>query len=190
MIYKTDVIEKFIEYQSVAESQKKGEKFIMYITVNSNTFNMNLNAIKDTCIKNYLKKLSTIRKPEVVTIGQMKTYYYFKLNEIFTKYDFHIEFLPPVFYMGSAYPNKQTGKLLNHRMMTFTVLGTKKKKNENLFKQNCEAFLNNKFIFATDRVINCYNDERFIKENDYNPDIQELIKGSYTYQNLWPARAD
>ena len=185
LIYKTDVIEKFIEYQALAGSQNKGQKFIMYLTVNSNTFDQDLAEIKDPCIKAYLKKISAIRKVEVVAVRQMKAYCYHKLNQIFLKHNFHCEFLPPVFYMGSAYPNKETRKLVNHRMMTFTILGTLKKDGEVLFKQDCEAFLNNKFIFATDKAISCYNDERYIKEVDYDSNIKELINDSHTYQNLW-----
>lgn len=184
-ITKLEVIDKFLEYELEAGNQGKGEKFVMYITVNTNSFDEDLTSIKDSIIKKYLKKISTIKKPEVLAVRHLKAYCFSMLNEKFKKYDFNIEFLPPVFYLGSNYPNKETRKLQSHRMMTFTILGTKRKDTQELYSQDCEKFLNDKFIFATDKVISCFNDERYIEESDYDPDIQKIIENSYTYQNLW-----
>ncbi|MFA6275627.1 MAG: hypothetical protein WC622_02700 [Pedobacter sp.] len=184
-ITKLDVIDKFLEYELVASNDGKGEKFIMYITVNTNSFDEDLSAIKDACIKKYLKKISAIKKPEVLAVRHLKAYCYSMLSERFRKYDFHVEFLPPVFYHGSSYPNRDTGKLLPHRMMTFTILGTRRKDAEQLYVQDCEKFLNDKFIFATDKVISCFNDEKYITENDYDPDIQKIIAESYSSKTLW-----
>jgi len=184
-ITKLDVIDKFLEYELVASNQGKGEKFIMYITVNTNSFEGDLSEIKDSCVRKYLKKISDIKKPEVLATRQLKAYCFAMLSERFKKYDFQVEFLPPVFYYGTNYPNKETRKLQPHRMMTFTILGSRRKAEEPLFNQDCQTFLNNKFIFATDKVISCFNDEKFITENDFDPDIQKIIEGSYSFQKLW-----
>lgn len=184
-ITKLEVIDKFLEYELAASKQGKGQKFIMYITVNTNTFNNDLKEVKENCIKKYLKKVSAIRKPEVLAVRNLKAYCFAMLRQQFEKYDFNIEFLPPVFYYGSQYPNRETHKLQPHRMMTFTILGTRRIDDQALYNQDCDKFLTDKFVFATDKAISCFNDEKYIAENDYNPNIEEIILNSYTFKNLW-----
>ncbi len=184
VIHKLDLIDKLLKHQS--EQEDKGANFIMYLTVNANTFESDDNAsIKTKEIRKYLKKIDAIRKPEVKAIRQIKAHGFYHIVRCFNDNGFHAELLPPVFYHGSLYPNKEKSfKPEHHRMMTFTILGTKIKKDESSFVQDAEVFLNQQFIFANDTSISCYNDA-YINEQVYNADVIELLKNSHTYNNLW-----
>jgi hypothetical protein len=185
IIHKTDAISKLMEYQRRNGDEGKGSRFIMYLTVNSDTFEENLTAIKDVYFKDYLKKIKNIRKPEVLAVRKMKAYCFYHIRQIFHKHDFQVEFLPPIFYYGSDYPNREKGITENHRMMTFTILGTRRRdSNEPLYHQNEEEFLNKQFIFANDSKIGCFKD-KFIEEDPYDPDVLKILTASYTYKYLW-----
>lgn len=183
IIYKTDAIKKLLEHQANTSHGGNGN-FIMYLTVNAQTFRDDGGTVKDPDIKKYLKMISKIRKPEVKAAREMKAYCYYTLRSIFDTQGFHAEFLPPVYYMGSGYPNRETGKMDNHRMMTFTILGSRKAKDEVSFAQNTSTFLNQKFIFATDTKISPYIDS-FVDEIDCEHDSETLIKSSQIYTSYW-----
>jgi hypothetical protein len=181
-IYKIDVIDKFLEYQA---KQASGEKFIMYLTINSNFFADNLATINKQYLKDYTKVLAKITKPEVVAIRKIKAFAFEKITERFHNNGFHVEFLPPIYYQGSLYPNREkSGKKENHRMMTFTILGTKNTTDNPSYKQNPDLFLKQRLIFANNKSISCY-DDKYIRETDYDPDVVKLVKASYTYTKLW-----
>jgi hypothetical protein len=159
----------------------------MYLTVNTDTFRDDGVTIKDTVIKAYLKKVAKITKPEVKAAREMKAYCFDALIKIFHGNDFHVEFLPPVYYFGSGYPNKTTGKIDNHKMMTFTVLGTQRSNGESLFQQDVHAFLHQKFVFATDTKISPFNDStiaKYFTEFDCEHDAAKLIATSTIFDKF------
>jgi hypothetical protein len=185
IIYKCEVIDKLLEYQKNIGKGDEGSKFLMYLTVNANTFEEDTSFMKDKIFKEYLKKVNTIKKPDVHAARKMKVYCFALLRDIFHRNDFHAEFLPPIFYFGSSYPNKKKGgEMDNHHMMTFTILGTKRNAAEALYLQNEEDFLNSQFIFADSTKISCYTD-RYITETAYKPNVSELLLNSHTCQHLW-----
>src|SRR5436190_16206930 len=121
--YKLDVIKRLLEFQDKITSPPKN-KFIMFLTVNSNFIEENIDSIKNSSIVNYKKMISKISKPAARQIRLLKAYTYHHISEHFNKNNFNVEFLPPIFYQGSAYPNvDKGGKMENHMMLTFTILG-------------------------------------------------------------------
>lgn len=181
IIYKSQAIDRLLDFQK----KQNGSKFLMYLTVNSDTFDEDLSKVKEPFFKDYIKRIKQVTKPEVLAVRRMKAFCFNEIRNIFLNHDFHVEFLPPIFYLGSEYPNRaKGGKIENHRMMTFTILGTKRKDGEELYRQNEEEFLNRQFIFASDKAITCYID-RYIEEQTYDPNVENLILNSYTYKNLW-----
>lgn len=180
IITKSQAIDKLLDFQK----KLNGSKFLMYLTVNSDSFEEDLSKLKEQPFKDYIKKIKKITKPEVLAVRRMKAYCFHELRDIFYSQNFHVEFLPPVFYFGSEYPNVQKARIENHRMMTFTILGTKGENGEELYRQNAEEFLNQQFIFANNKAIICYID-KYIQEQPFDPNVQNLIINSYTYQNLW-----
>lgn len=190
VVYKTDIIQKLLEHQKTATPEVNHRNFIMYLTVNANTFNIGNAQINDASVKEYLKKVGKIHKPEVRAAREVKAYCYHVLGKIFKEQDFHVEFLPPVYYMGTSYPNKQTGASENHKMMTFTVLGSQRTNNEAFLEQDSSLFLNQKFIFATDTKISSFEDRfigNYIKETDCEHDATKLINTSLIVQKFWSA---
>ena len=183
--YKLEVIDKLLEYERFTSESGKGSRFLMYLTVNSNIFNAEFPKVDNPEISAYVKMVKKITKPEVQAVRLMKSYCFHELTKIFNNNKFHAEFLPPIFYQGSSYPNQNKGsKSQYHRMMTFTILGTKLNDGTNLYNQDAKAFLNSKFLFANNQSILCFND-KFIEETAYNADAVELITKSHTYTNLW-----
>ena len=181
---KLQVIEQLLNYQQEAPTEMKGSKFIMYLTVNSNIFNGNVSKIKDKVFTDYFKRLNQITKAEVKAIRFMKAYCFHEISNLFEQYRFKAEFLPPIFYMGSSYPNQNRGsKDQHHRMMTFTVLGTRAVSTKP-YKQDVKSFLESKFIFATNNGFKCFSDT-FIEESDFAPNAVDLLTNSYTYKFLW-----
>ncbi len=175
VIHKIDVIKRLLEHQNTV-SAANNSTFIMYLTVNANSFNDN-NKILDKEINEYLKKINKITKPEVKAARLMKAYCFNVLKTIFEEQKFHVEFLPPVYYLGSSYPNRSSaGKSIdNHRMMTFTILGRQRvDEKEQLHKQSPSTFLGQKFIWATDTTISPYKDT-YIEESDCEHDSIKLI---------------
>jgi hypothetical protein len=183
IIYKTQVIEKLLMHQSKVTAPAKSS-FIMYLTVNSQSFQDDGTTIKDPAIKAYLKKVKGIKKTEVKAAREMKAYCYSTLRSIFHDAGYHVEFLPTVYYLGSGYPNRTTGGQDNHRMMTFTVLGTQRQGKEPIHQQDAKTFLEQKFVWATDKAISAYQDTH-ITEMDFECDSMKLIKNSPICQKYW-----
>ena len=182
--YKLQVIERLLDYQKLAAQANKGSRFIMYLTINSNIFNGDMSHIKDKEFLTYIKTINKLTKPEVKAVRQMKAYCFHELIKIFNEKGFQAEFLPPIFYQGSAYPNKNNGsKNQYHRMMTFTILGTKKNGSAT-FKQPITAFLEERFAFANNRGLQSFKDS-FINETDFTASAVDLLRNSYTYRFLW-----
>jgi len=184
--HKLEVIDKLLSFQK--DNRDNGSRFIMYLTVNSNTFNQNyLKELSGSEYGRYLKKLDTIRKPEVVAVRHLKAFCFHRMTEIFEKNNFSVEFLPPVFYLGSEYPNRAKGNFENHRMMTFTILGTNAA-GQSSIKQDVWKFLSQKFVFANNSRLMPYTD-KFIDEDDLQSKIIELMEGTLTYKELWSKMA-
>ena len=184
--YKLDVIDELLKYQAAVTNDSASSRFLMYITVNSNIFKGDVSHIKDSVLKTYFKGIKKVTKPEVVATRLMKAYCFYELVTRFNKYNFNVEFLPPIFYQGSEYPNQNNGSQKQfHRMMTFTILGTKMPNGVQLYQQDRNNFLNSKFIFATDKQIQCYSDRFLPDELDFNPDPIKLIQESHTFTQLW-----
>lgn len=182
--YKLQVIERLLQYQQKTANEDKGSKFIMYLTVNSDIFNGDVSKIKETTFTGYFKQLNKINKAEVKAIRLMKAYCFHEIATLFEQYGFNVEFLPPIFYMGSSYPNQNRGsKDQHHRMMTFTILGTNAEKAKP-YKQDIKTFLESKFVFATNDGFQCFSD-RFIEESDFDPNAADLLANSHTYKFLW-----
>ncbi len=185
IIRKSDAIARLMEYQGVNDDENKSSKFIMYLTINSDTFDEDLESIKEQYIRDYLKKLKSVTKPEVLAVRKMKAYCFYHVKSIFQQKGFEVEFLPPIFYLGSQYPNRNKGgKDESHRMMTFTILGTRNASPNASYEQDGEQFLSKQFIFANDTKITCYVD-KYITEVGYDPNVQNLLTQSFTYKNLW-----
>lgn len=183
--YKVDIIKRLLEHQLKVSNDEKNRNFIMYLTVSSDTFKISESEIDNKIINAYLKKIGKLTKPAVKAARQMKAYCYFILSKIFREEGFHSEFLPTVYYMGSEYPNKEKGgKLDNHRMMTFTVLGTRRKDNEEFLEQNIEKVLSEKFIWVTNSAISPYKDIH-IEETDCEHNSQKVIQASDIFKKYW-----
>lgn len=184
--YKLQVIERLLEHQKKGAEANKGHRFIMYLTINSNVFDSDISKIKNKEFTDYIKNVKKITKPEVVAVRLMKAYCFYELREIFTHQGFNAEFLPPIFYQGSAYPNKNQGsKDQFHRMMTFTILGTKLKEGQNGIPQEISSFLNTKFAFANNKTLQCYTDKYMLNETNFISTPTELLTQTNTYKFLW-----
>jgi hypothetical protein len=122
-------------------------------------------------------------------IRLLKAYTFYKLNEVFKKFEFHIEILPTIYYQGSGtYFDEQRQTDRPYWLQTFTILGTPIKLNEpaTTYNQDFKEFLKKKFVFINDSGIKCFT-EANITEEDYTPSIAELLNASHTISNLWPA---
>jgi hypothetical protein len=185
---KIDVVEKLFEYQNTLSEKSSAKNFLFYLTVHSNFLESKMEEVKSREISNYRKKYSKIKKgKDAITIRDLKAYTFYKLSKIFKNLSFHFEFLPPIFYQGSSYPNREKGgKYEHHWMLTFTVLGSKVKEEEKVYEQDIKTFLENKFIFASNTNIRIFTDNHLpFRENDYDPNPVNLLKESYVYNNYW-----
>lgn len=183
--FKLDVIKKLLDIQEKLQ-QVNGNKFIMFLTVNSNFLEDNMDSIANAEIKKYKKIIAKITKPAVREVRLLKAYTFHHVTEHFKAHNFDVEFLPPIFYEGSSYPNKNKGgKKDPHMMLTFTILGTKMKAGASATPQNIQSFLESKFIFANDTAFSNYNDPAIASEKDCVTDVDQLLKSSNTYTQLW-----
>jgi len=186
--YKIDVISRLIENQKELYETASIKDFILYLTVHSNFLESNMSDVKCREITNYRKKYSSLKKgKDAATVRDLKAYTYNKVSEIFNSNTFHCEFLPPIFYQGSSYPNREKGgKLDHHWMLTFTILGSGCTNEEILYEQDTKKYLEDKFLFANDKGIQLFNDRGIpFPENEYTPSPTELLQDSYIFKTLW-----
>jgi len=186
--FKIDVIKKLVQYQNELCEQCNGKHFIFYMTVHSNFLESNMDEIDSQEITLFRKKFKSVTKGKnTLAVRDLKAYTYFKLAEIFKENSFHFEFLPPIFYQGSEYPNREKGgKLENHWMLTFTILGTKNTTKNDVYQQDMKKYLEDKFVFASNTKFQLFNDAHFpFSENDYTPSAKELLINSYIFKNYW-----
>lgn len=185
-VNKLQVIEELLRHQSKAPEINVNKRFIMYLTVNANIFNGDLGQVQDPIYKKYIAAIKKITNPQIAAVRQLKVYCHSELSQIFARTGFNVEFLPTIFYFGSSYPNKEKGgKEDKHRMLTFTILGTRLIDPETPVKQDVSKFLNERFVYASDKAIHTYIEKTF-SENDFTPDPVTVLQETYTYQTLWP----
>jgi hypothetical protein len=184
--YKLDAIDKLIQYQLNVEAEKKSDKFLMFITVNSDFLERNYDDIVDRKFQKYRTRINnnTINPSRQARL--IKAYTYHFLNQIFLKYNFQAEFLPPMYYEGSGgYRDPKTNQWRPTMMLTFTILGTNV---ENFMtpvvNQNVDEYLALKFLYASNTALSCHT-ERRITETDFNPDPIDMLQKSITVKNLW-----
>ncbi|HSZ84607.1 MAG TPA: hypothetical protein VK787_01180 [Puia sp.] len=184
--HKLEVINELLNYQNIAfEKNKSCAKFIMFLTINANSFNADTSLIKEKEYSDYFKKIKKINHKEVVAVRNLKAYCHYNLSKIFKENGFLADFFPPIFYFGSSYPNQHRGGRAEfHRMMTFTILGTKIKNQDELISQNVAEFLSEAFLFANDQKLKCFKD-KFIDENEFSSVPDVLLKRTSTYKKYW-----
>ena len=98
--------------------------FALFLTVHTKFFEKIVSNIEDSVIKNYIKQNLKGITGEKRLARLLKAYTFYTLGEIFKKHGFHIELLPPIYYMGTGTYFDENKIERNHWMLTFTVLGT------------------------------------------------------------------
>jgi hypothetical protein len=184
--YKLDAVDKLIEHQVNVEEANRSDKFLMFITVNSDFLERNYDDINDSKFKKYRTRINNNAIDPSRQARLIKAYTYYHLNEIFAKYNFRAEFLPPMYYEGSGGRRiSGTNQWKPTMMLTFTILGTNIENLEApIAYQNVDEYLAMKFLYANNTALSCHT-ERRIAETDFNPEPIEMIKKSVTINSLW-----
>jgi hypothetical protein len=184
--YKLDAIEKLIELQTNITTEKKSDKFLMFVTVNSNFLEKSYDDISDRIFKKYKNLIDQKTVDPSRQARLIKAYSYYFLNKIFQKYNYQAEFFPPMYYEGSdGYRAKGTNAWVPTMMLTLTILGTHLGNFEDETpKQDAQEYLNYKFLYANSKSLYCHTEKR-ISEVDFTADPIELLQNSITIKNLW-----
>lgn len=183
--YKLETISRLLELQSMIQGELSN-RFVMFLTVNSIFWDDEYRAINVEYLKEYSKRLTKLDNKQK-TARQLKAFVFYHLNDAARKTGFNLEFLPPIYYKGRGGMKNEKGKMKEHWLTTFTLLGTNLRdlpKGIKGYKQSEEDFLHSKFIFANDNTFSCFT-EKNISERDINLNPVELVKESQTCQILW-----
>ena len=185
--FKIDVIEKLISIQRDRFNNGANACFAMFLTVNSHFFERMVTTIDDQVIKNYIANDLKGIIGDKRLIRLLKAYTFYKLNEVFKRHNFHIEILPAIYYMGSGtYYDEKRKTDRPFWLLTFTILGTPINLNDPpiSYQQDFKEFLKKKFVFINDQGISCFT-ESSLSEDDYSPQISDLLSTSHTVTKLW-----
>jgi hypothetical protein len=162
--YKLEAIAKLLEQQRdlpIADVQKG---FTMFVTVHANINELDLlvhkNDISSGEYADYYNRIMTLTGIEK-KIRLVKLSMFHFLKTYFCSRFFVPHFLPPVFYQGTG----------GHKLLTFTIKGTYEKTSigSSTFKQDMQALLNSKFVFADGSGLSLYT-HASIQENDISLD--------------------
>lgn len=185
--YKIDVIERLLSLERDRFTSGADASFVMFLTVNAHFVESMVNSISEVEVKQYVSKDLRGITGDKRVIRLLKAYTFYKLNELFKKYGFHLEMFPAIYYKGSGtYYDEKRNKDVPFWLTTFTVLGTPIQLNNPKieFGQSFGDFVRQKFVFINDKEITCFTEER-LQERDYDPDIDRILASSYTLNKLW-----
>lgn len=177
-IHKFDAVKNLLESQANLENDIK--KFILFLTINAKFKWDNLSEYirnhSDEYTKKYLQSLNNNRDidKKEKNIRFLRTYVLESLNEHFINSNFEIDILPTIRYEG----------VNNHKMLHFTIFGTKINDNQT-YTNDIKEFLSSKFISIEEsEFINAYT-ITLDNEKDNLTCPVDCFKQTNTYNKLW-----
>ncbi|RLA82722.1 MAG: hypothetical protein DRG78_06380 [Epsilonproteobacteria bacterium] len=177
-VHKFDAVKNLLEGQ--AEIDSSVQRFILFLTINAKFKSDNLSEYiknrSDQDIQKYLKSINNIRQLDTKekNIRFLRTYVLESLSEHFANSNFEIDILPTIRYEGIS----------GHKMLHFTVFGTKNNDSE-VSINKIKEFLSNKFItIENNDFINLSLDTLNDENNNLTCPV-DCFKTTNTYNNLW-----
>jgi len=177
-VHKFDAVKNLLESQ--AKIPHKVQKFILFLTINAkfkwNNLTEYINNHPNQDTQEYLKSINSNREAhkKEKNIRFLRTYVLESLNEHFFNTNFEIDILPTISYEG----------INNHKMLHFTIFGTKINDNK-IAINNIKEFLSNKFIGIEENDFINLSINSLNSENNNLTCPIDCFKQTNTYNNLW-----
>lgn len=187
--FKLQMINKLLEMQRDFEATSNSKRFVMFITIHSDTIKEDMDAHlareEFNAVRTKIDEIKNNLTGKEQEIRLLRLYAYHFLKTHFCSRYFSPEFLPAIFYKGEG---KYTVDGVEHDnwMLTFTILGSFEQDASGSanFYQSMDNCLSSKFLLADESGIHLLT-ETGLAETDVDTSPGNQFSNSYTVNNLW-----